>query len=157
MKKVFILLFFTIFLIGCSSKENFLHKTGVEEQALVNSKTIQLKEGKVIKAFVVVTYLNQVEEKYRKDNLEKFIVGIYAPQKYNQILSKLKIYVGKEKEAGTMQKLANNDERLKLLSSSNVWNTYYLVTAPKVVAKTVTLFFEGDFSPASVIFSKKYF
>jgi hypothetical protein len=157
MKKVLILLFFTIFLIGCSSKENFLHKTGIEEQALVNSKTIQLKEGEVTKAFVVVTYLNQIEEKYRKDNLDKFIVGVYAPQKYSKMLSKLKIYIDEEKEVTTIQKLSNDDERLKLLSSSNVWNTYYLVCAPKVLAPRITLLFEGDFLPVSVTFSKKYF
>lgn len=90
MKKFFVVFLVGFFLIGCSEKAPMLNKNGIEEQALVDSKTIQLTQGKEILAFVVVTYLNLVDKKYRNDDLDKFVVGIYATQKYSDTAEKIK-------------------------------------------------------------------
>lgn len=90
MQKIFIVFLVGFIFFGCSQKAAVIKQSGIEEQALVDSRTIQLTQGKEILAFVVITYLNLVDKQYRNDNLDKFVIGIYAPQKHSNTTEKIK-------------------------------------------------------------------
>jgi hypothetical protein len=155
--RVSFLLFCLVFLFsGCVSKKVLVQEDLVHEQALVNSKSVQIKKENKVIAYIVLTYLNQVDEKFVDEEFDKFVVGVYTPLQ-DGFASQIEIVLNEDANTTLVEKLDYENKILEVIPSKNVWNTYYLVQSKKRKSKEIKVTFENEeFDKTSLVFRKDY-
>jgi hypothetical protein len=133
---------FTVFFIilvlftGCSQKLNEYAKPTdiLQEQALISTQKVIIKEKNSAEAYLTVTHINQIEqEKIKLDkNTEVFLIGVYIPTEHKQ---KDIFDISTVKINGTIENnirvLKYDNPIVSIISFKNPWTIYFLVEAPK--------------------------
>ncbi len=141
MYKIFMPFYIILFLFtGCSQKLNEYAKPTdiLQEQALISTQKVIIKEKNSAEAYLTVTHLNQIEQdkiKIDKDT-ESFLIGVYIPTEHNKKdifgISAVKINGVVENH---IKLLKYENPILSIISFKNPWSIYLLVEAPKDYSK----------------------
>ena len=149
MKTFLMLLVFSIFFVGCSSKNGFSRFNLNPEQEIAADSILssKVKKGEDVNGIVSVVYLNKVYPNVFKER-EAFYVYYYLknPKKVSYLLNK--------QEATYITELDENNDFAYLTSIKTKWNKYYLVEFKKQGDKLKFKFNSGDFSSDTLIFEK---
>ncbi len=160
-----ILIFITMALLltqfGCSSK-GFFSTDKRELNAILNTKKAQLYNSAEIKASIIVTYLNPINEEYKDSKDDMFLVSMFIDNDstnehfhglYNKDYS---LTVNGEKPV-SIKKLDFEDDLIKTIPVRNFWSTYYLVGFKKSDDKKIKMIFKNDAYGTEVLeFSKEF-
>lgn len=134
-------------LFGCTSKEEkALIKSYTENitfhKHLQKTEKIQLYEDNVTKVMLTATYLYDKTNVNEDKRDEVFVVGLHREEDvsdewgYRLLLNGIK--------TKKVEKLSEDDPRLKELPFISEWGEYYLVTFPYAASKKLTLVFESE-------------
>jgi len=160
MYKILILASILLF-TGCSQKINIHAKPTdlLHEKTLTQTRKVKMSSGEQIKAFIVATYINQIEhELVIGDEVERFIVSIYIPSGQRQELyDEIQFIVNGEIKSSAVR-MKNSDPLLKLLPAPNPWSKNYLLEAPRdKKSRTATLSFKTPkYTSRVVSFTRDY-
>jgi hypothetical protein len=149
----------SIFLLsGCVSKKILVEEDLVYEQALKSSKSVQIKDGKKIQAYIVTTYINLIDSPYvPKNTNEKFLISIYTPQK-TSLSSEIEFSINEDVNNTIVQTLSLKDDILKVLPTFSSWNRYYYVEIEAQENKTIKVEFATEaYGKTGIVFNKNYF
>ncbi len=137
MNKIFMPFYIILFLFtGCSQTLNEYAKPTdiLQEQALISTQKVIIKEKNSAEAYLTVTHLNQIEQdkiKLDKDT-EAFLIGVYIPTEHKKKdifgISTVKI---NDTKISSLKLLKYENPILSIISFKNPWSTYILVKAPK--------------------------
>jgi hypothetical protein len=154
--KIGLILVSIILINGCSTKkeDKLLKEYNIKKREylkLQKTEKVVLYDNSIVKAILTATYLNTHNKTDKKD--ETFIVGLYLSDEdmnnTNNIFgtdnkdSDYKLTLD-GKEPIKVEKLNNNDKRLKKTSFISEWNSYYLVTYKHQNKKRLTLVFKSQ-------------
>ena len=123
-------------------------------QQLQKTQKLQLYQNGITKLMLSVTYLqDNVYDKKSKEN-EIFIVNLQIENKIDIDISHYKFLLN-SKTALSIETLKEEDERLKNLSFTTSWSSYFLVTFPHVPSKKLVMFFESEeYGKGQLMFAK---
>jgi len=160
--KIISLLTIVFLFLGCSTKVN-KYKTSsdiLKEQALTLTQKAVIKDDKTIKAFAIVTYINEINHEFveKNEEVEKFVVSIHIPGDEDQKLYKKVDFRINGKKEYTVTSLANDDALLKILPAVTLWSKYFLVEAPKDYKRRGVSFqvFVSNLSSDNMSFAANY-
>jgi len=149
MKTFLFFLVFSIFFIGCSSKNGFSrfnlsHEQELGADSILSSK---VKKGNEVNGIVSVVYLNKIYPDVFK---EKEVFYVYYYLKKSQKIS----YTLNQQKATYITELNENNEFATLTSIKTKWSKYYLVEFKKQGDRLKFKFNNGDFSSDTLVFEK---
>ncbi|WP_024955548.1 hypothetical protein [Sulfurospirillum arcachonense] len=134
-KKILYLILISFLFVGCSQKINKYAKQSdiFHEAAMTETKNTSIKDGLITKAYITVTYLNQINQKLAQENknLEKFIVNIYVPSEERQELYKEIAFVVNDNVIENIKELKKDNKLLKFIPVVTPWSKYYLLEVIK--------------------------
>jgi len=157
--KYFFIIVILFLLNGCQSKvEKSLFKAYQKNinyhHQLQKTQKLQLYKNDITKLMLSVTYLqnNTYHKKDKKD--EKFIINLQIENKIDIDLALYKLLLNK-KVPLTIESLKSEDKRLKDLSFTTSWSSYFLVTFPHISSKKLVMFFESkEYGKGKLHFAK---
>jgi len=149
MKSFVMFLVFSIFFVGCSSKNGFTRFNMNPEQELGADSILssKVKKGDNVNGIVSVVYLNKVYPNVFKER-EVFYVYYYL-KNYKKISYQLN-----KQKATYITELDENNDFAYLTSIKTKWSKYYLVEFKKQGDILKFQFNNGDFSSDILIFEK---
>lgn len=158
MKIASLLLFIAFIFSGCVSKKVLFEEDLRAEQALVNSKSVQIKEGEKVVAYLIVTYLNEIQSEYIPNTKnDKFLIALYKPQEVKDI-GEIEFSINSDTNNTIVKKLEKDDKLLTILSNRSIWNSYYLLEIFPQKKRTLSVEFKAkEYQKTGVIFNKSYF
>lgn len=156
--RLILLSILSVFLLsGCVSKKVLVKQDLVNEQALIHSKSVQIKDGTKAVVYIVATYLNEIKSKYISNSTnEQFLVGLYQPEK-SALNANVEFVINDDANNTIVQKLQHDDKLLKLIPSYSSWNSYYLVEIKSQNTRTLKLeFITKEYKKTGINFKKNY-
>jgi len=169
-------------LTSCVSKKQKIlidnyNKEIAHHKKLLKTEKAQLYNGQLTKAVLTATYLNEKTLDIHDASDERFMIGIYVepaesidtndtnttedanstciPKESNStIMDGYKITLN-GKAPKSIQKLQENDPRLKSIPFTSDWSQFYLITFPHKSGDRLKLIFESDlYGKAELKFAK---
>lgn len=166
MKYVFLAVFAVLFFGGCSYKHDSLYvgSKKTTEQAVANTKKIQILKDKKPIIFTTVTYLNSINNKTFVDkNLEQFVVGVHfvnssiEQSKQAQVLKDINFKIDDNVKDVNVTKLNSNSPILLIIPASTPWSVYFLVETKKIKKNIIKFSFKiHPYAWESLNFEKDY-
>ena len=155
---IFIVLFLIIF-TACSSKESmkYFNKDKFHAKSIQYTKKVDINENSEVKYMFFLTYLNGVDESYKNNKIDSFIVGFHDIDKKDsdllnsgfniksRVLETIKKINGKEiTEIESIKpikiiKLEKDSNLVENISLKNSWASYYLVKFNATKNSKITL------------------
>ncbi|RXJ89272.1 hypothetical protein CRV01_11705 [Arcobacter sp. CECT 8983] len=127
----FFILFLALFFSACADKTsalNYFEKDKLSAKAIQYTKKRDLLNNNEVEALIFVTYLNYVDEKYKSDTIETFILGVQIANKDKENFFKdsYKLLLN-EKESVSLKGLETDSKLVSSIPLKNPWARYYLV------------------------------
>ncbi|MCP4970269.1 MAG: hypothetical protein GY932_06735 [Arcobacter sp.] len=118
------------FFTGCETT-NALNNFKSEIQsayAIENTKKRDLYYNNEIKAILFVTYLNNINKKYKSDDINSFLIGVHLTNNENNDLNKdTYSFSLNNQKATSINKIDTNSNLVQSIPLKNNWAKYYLI------------------------------
>lgn len=154
------ILFLTLFFTACANKTsalNHFENDKLSAKAIQYTKKRDLIKNNEVEALVFVTYLNKIDEKYKSDTVESFILGVQIANKDKENFFKdsYKLTLN-EKESVSIKGLDANSSLVNSIPLKSAWARYYMVKfSNKEKLRTLNLeFVHTKYGNATLSFQK---
>lgn len=131
MYKILTLLFISIFLASCTSKNSafrYFNKNELEAKSVRATKKVDIVKNKEVNTIFMATYLNQVDSSLVNDEKEEFLIFIYFADLNSQnIEDNGYSFFLNENEPKSIEKIEKDNNIYKSFMLKNYWGSYYLV------------------------------
>lgn len=163
MNKIYLLssLLLIVGFSGCGPKTsayNYFQKDPISANSIQYTKKRDLNYQNETKAMFFSTYLNNINEKYRSDKLNSFVVGVHLVNNDNNHELEKNGYeiTLNDKKANNIVKLDTNSNLVKSIPLKNSWANYYLVhfTNEEDIKELALKFSHSKFGQVSVEYLK---
>ncbi len=162
MKTIIFLLLSIFFLSGCQTSQKIVNIDKLHEQSLLYTQKGEIVSSFETKAIIFATYLNSVDEKFKNENNDTFLIGVYIPKDYVEKSKRglnnplFTLTNGKNQEAIEVKRLNKEDDLMKFIPIVNSWCEYFLTNfkADKK-AKNVKLIYQNkNYGKINLTFNK---
>ncbi len=93
-----------------------------------NTKNRDLYYNNEIKSMLFVTYLNNINKKYKSDNINSFLIGVHLTNNENNDLNKdTYSFSLNNQKATSINKIDTNSNLVQSIPLKNNWAKYYLI------------------------------
>lgn len=139
--RIFLYITLIALFLGCNAKqeEGYFDTNRTVQQALINTQKAQINAGKDKRYLVMATYLNPLNSPLVSKSHEEFIVNVYTNKKSLSSAIISGVLVDDNGEDVSWEKLKFSNELVSLTSVKNRWSNYFLVKAPLVDKKDISL------------------
>ncbi|MDX1807935.1 MAG: hypothetical protein R3331_00210 [Sulfurospirillaceae bacterium] len=150
MKYIFFIIAGIIFLNGCSYKHDNLYigSKKTTEQAVANTKKVQILKDKKPIIFATITYLDSIKNKKFVDkNMEQFVIGFHfrnsgTKSKNNLDLKDVNFQIDGKTEGISVIKLNSDSPILKIIPASTPWSQYFFVQTSRIPKNIIKFSFQ---------------
>jgi hypothetical protein len=126
-----------LLIAGCSERVSVPHAD--LEQAIISTQKERVTLADNSTLLITATHLNNIA-RYSNLTAEQIVISVYyspADPAHKLVLKDPLIKI--DGMSMKYERLDESDERLSWLPSTNIWSSYYLVTAPKIARDEINL------------------